>query len=252
MRAFWWFKDNAIAGMARPGFNAIHWSDLPIEEAILFSWLGQYSSEAAPLISFRHHLETYAPKVFPFFRMTSDLGKKAMMVFDDEKGFLKTLAQLSKRTDSFRDFSIENDYLHVQLNQLQIQKEVNQLRQFGVQRLVTLTERHHSQEMLSKHLNLHHIAINDLEAPKHDQVLELARIIETAQTNDEIIAVHCLAGIGRTSTMLMAAHLHLGESFSELKNRLEKRNPTYILAGKQGEFIAKCLKMWNADGNASC
>jgi hypothetical protein len=35
MKAFWWFKENSIAGMARPGFNSVRWFDLPFDEALL-------------------------------------------------------------------------------------------------------------------------------------------------------------------------------------------------------------------------
>ncbi len=31
MKAFWWFKQDSIAGMARPGFNSVPWFDLPSE-----------------------------------------------------------------------------------------------------------------------------------------------------------------------------------------------------------------------------
>jgi hypothetical protein len=27
MKAFWWFKENEIAGMARPGINCTRWFD---------------------------------------------------------------------------------------------------------------------------------------------------------------------------------------------------------------------------------
>jgi len=33
MKALWWFKDNQIAGMARPGFNHSQWFDMPFDDA---------------------------------------------------------------------------------------------------------------------------------------------------------------------------------------------------------------------------
>ena len=105
----------------------------------------------------------------------------------------------------------------------------------------TFLKTHVSQSYPST-IDLHHIAIKDLEAPTYGQVEELAQIIEQARIKKDITAIHCLAGIGRTSTMLMAAHLQLGESFSGLKKILAERNPTYILTGKQGDFISDLLK----------
>ena len=50
------------------------------------------------------------------------------------------------------------------------------------------------------------------------------------------MAVHCLAGIGRASTMLMASHIMLGESADELEQILKKQNPPFLLTGTQGKF----------------
>ncbi|OYW07389.1 MAG: 50S ribosomal protein L13 [Acidobacteriia bacterium 12-62-4] len=40
----------------------------------------------------------------------------------------------------------------------------------------------------------------------------MAEIVTAANKNKEKLAVHCLAGIGRTSTMLIAAHILMGKS----------------------------------------
>ena len=44
MPALWWFIEDRVAGMGRPGFNRYHGADLSLEEAIVFSWLGQLSN----------------------------------------------------------------------------------------------------------------------------------------------------------------------------------------------------------------
>ena len=44
MQAFWWYKENLIAGMGRPGFNRINWLDFTPEIAELLGWLGRYES----------------------------------------------------------------------------------------------------------------------------------------------------------------------------------------------------------------
>lgn len=62
-------------------------------------------------------------------------------------------------------------------------------------------------------------------------------VIQSALSRKETMAVHCLAGIGRTSTMLMASHIMLGENADELEQILKKQNPTFSLVGSQGEFL---------------
>ncbi|MGZ3805679.1 MAG: protein-tyrosine phosphatase family protein [Pseudobdellovibrionaceae bacterium] len=79
--------------------------------------------------------------------------------------------------------------------------------------------------------------IDDLNAPQFEQALELAKIIKNAELNKHGVAVHCMAGIGRTSTMLMAAHLLLGETLVSLLAQLENRNPTFKFSGPQADFV---------------
>ena len=87
-----------------------------------------------------------------------------------------------------------------------------------------MTERHHNRDELQHHFVLHHIGIEDLGAPHLEQVKELAGILDASKKKGEKLAVHCLAGIGgRTSTMLMAAHMLKGEALRDLQALLSSR-----------------------------
>jgi protein-tyrosine phosphatase len=237
MKAFWWFKDNSIAGMARPGFNAVHWFDLPFHEAVLLGWLGRYSSGPQSLLSFQSHLESYAPKIFQFYGLSHSEGLQELEKFQKTSALLDICNQLSKRTQIFRSFDISGDDLHFSLNPMRIDQEISFLKENQIKSMVSLTENQHIAEILRDHFKLHHIAIADLEAPKLEQVETLVEIIGRAQQNREKIAIHCLAGIGRTSTMLMAAHVLMGERPNELTSLLKKQNPKFVLTGPQNEFI---------------
>lgn len=237
MKALWWFEENAIAGMARPGFNACQWFDLPMQEGVLLGWLGQFSEGPAPLAAFREHLNAYAPKVFPFFRVNAEEGAKAMRVFDTPAGLLSVAERLGERTKAFGDFSVRDDTLSFRVSSGQLAREVAQLKKLGVRRIVALTEHHHQKDTLAEHFMLDHFSIQDLHAPRPEHAVRFSEILLRARERGEIVAVHCLAGIGRTSTMLIAAHLILGESLESLKARIAKRNPTFVMMGSQAEFI---------------
>jgi atypical dual specificity phosphatase len=103
--------------------------------------------------------------------------------------------------------------------------------------VISLTESHHQVEQLQNHFALHHIGIEDLNAQNLAQVHQLAEIIKSAKSSKARLAVHCLAGIGRTSTMLMASHIVMGERADAMEALLKKQNPKFVLIGSQGEFV---------------
>lgn len=215
----------------------MRWYELPFDEGVLMGWIGQYSSGALPLESFREHLKTYAPKIYKFYGLDDASGPQAVRAFDDTSVTLEVLARFSERSRVLKKFDISDDQLHIELCDDHLQSEVAFLKNQGIQRIVALTEHHHNRDVLRDHFQLNHIAINDLGAPQLEQAKELAELIQQAKQQSEKLAVHCLAGIGRTSTMLIAAHMLLGETYDDLKTRINERNPSYGFAGSQGEFL---------------
>ena len=237
MRAFWWYEEGAIAGMARPGFNHVHWFDLAFDEAIAMSCVGQHSSGAIELESFREHLKTYAPKVYKFYHLDAVSGPKALEGLHDEAGILEVMNKLVKKTRFLEKATIADGHVHVTLSEARLREEIAFMKSHDIDRVVSLTERHHGKDILEEHFDLHHFSIEDIGAPTVEQVHELAEVVAAAKRDREKLAVHCLAGIGRTSTMILAAHLALGETFESLKARIARCNPSYVLTGAQGEFL---------------
>jgi len=237
MRAFWWFRENFVAGMARPGFNSFHFNDLNFDEAILLSWLGRFSSGSAEVESFQEHLLSYAPKTFSFYQLDSVTGPKTLEIFQTEKGLEQVLARLAERTRIFKNCLLEEGRIHFTLCDEKLEKDIQHLKKASIKKIITLTENHHWKDELGEHFETHHFGIEDLGAPELHQAERLAAVIQEAKSEDQAIAVHCLAGIGRTSTMIMAAHILLGESASELEKTLSRQNPAFKLTGSQEKFI---------------
>lgn len=237
MKAFWWFKENKIAGMGRPGFNAVHWFDLPFDEAMVLGWIGQHSSGTYNLEAFQKHLAHYAPRCYKYYGYDESVGQKQVDAFNSTESFRTILQRMNERTGFLADFDLSSEELRFNLNSNRLEDDIKFLKAKNVKRIVTLTEQHHQKDILQNHFDLHHFSIEDLGAPKVEQVRELAGVISYAQRKNEIIAVHCLAGIGRTSTMLLGAHVLLGESPDELASRIKERNPSFVFSGPQGEFL---------------
>jgi protein-tyrosine phosphatase len=237
MKAFWWFRENKVAGMARPGFGTSRWLELPFNEAALMGWVGQYSNETVPLSSWHHHLSTYVPRIVKFHSLDELSAKKNIEYLSQKEGLTKTFEDLIHRTKSLQSFEIQADHVRFEVNQENLQYDIGFLKQKGIQRIVTLTERHHNASDLKNHFQQNHISIEDLNPPKLEQAEEFAKILKSASAKNETVAVHCLAGIGRTSTMILAAHMILGEPYNELLSLVQKGNPAFKLTGPQGEFI---------------
>ena len=237
MRAFWWFKENSIAGMARPGFNHAHWYDLPFDEAMAVGWLGLHSTGSLDLKSFREHLRTYGPKVFQFYNLDMNTGPEVLKVFDDPAKLMEVFQRLGQRSRFMKSLSVYGDTLEFEMCEDRLAEEVEFLKSKGIDRVISLTEKHHNRDFLEEHFKLHHIGIEDMGAPRLEQVHVLKEVLEETQKNKERIAVHCLAGIGRTSTMLMASHMIMGHDFEDLLALINRQNPTFVLAGPQAEFL---------------
>ena len=237
MKAFWWFKENAVAGMARPGFNGTHLFDLGFDELTLWGWLGQHSCGEVSLAEFRTHLKTYMPRVFALIQMDLVEGNQKVKKFETANGFSDALAVLNQKTNFFDSFQVAEDKVKFKLNKQQLQVEIDFLKSEGISTIVALTEKHHQRDELTSHFDTHHISIDDMTAPTLSQAKELAQIFETARSQDKKVAVHCLAGIGRTSTMIIAAHKLLGEDLDQLIAQMKACNPSYKFSGSQAAFL---------------
>lgn len=237
MEAFWWFKDNQIAGMARPGFNKRHWYGLQFDEAILVGWLGQLVEEKGALSQLLEHVNSYGKKVAQYVGLDEKTFNTTKELFKDRSALLEILSRFQDKTKAIEGFEIRNDDLHFKLSQVRLREEIDFLKERQIGVIVSCTEHHHHREILEEKFKTYHYSINDLTAPRLEQVQQLAEVLQAATKDRQRVVVHCLAGIGRTSTMLMAAHLLMGESFEGLKGILAKKNPTFKIHGSQGEFI---------------
>jgi protein-tyrosine phosphatase len=241
MKTFWWFREGSIAGMARPGFNGAKWLDLDFPEAVVLGWIGKYSSGLRPLTEFRTHLREYAPQIFSYHGLTDQRGNEIIKPLFEAEGFAQSLRKLTSQMQIIEDFQLDGDSVQFLLSRERLNYEIKFLRRNKIDAVVTLTEDHHHSDLLSENFETHHISINDLGAPTMEQVERLAEILKVTVDQKKPLAVHCLAGIGRTSTMIIAAHMLRGERLDELYESVRKANPVFVPSPSQDAFL-KSLK----------
>lgn len=96
-----------------------------------------------------------------------------------------------------------------------IDRDLAALRGYGIGALLTLTESALPWRALERHgmLGLH-LPVDDFHAPTTIQMLDALAFLDDARAAGTPVAVHCLAGQGRTGTVL-AAYLIRGGLTSE-------------------------------------
>jgi len=118
--------------------------------------------------------------------------------------------------------------------------DLDLLSSIGITMLITLTEEDiYQTELQAAGLNNLHLPIYDREAPSltqmHMLLFKMQKLIETG----EVLAVHCLAGLGRTGTVLAAWMIKEGGlSSEEAIRRLRLINPGFVQSIVQETFLA--------------
>ena len=120
--------------------------------------------------------------------------------------------------------------------------EVKWVIEQGIKSIVTVREEPLDAEWV-KDINYLHIMSNDMGVPEYNDLLAAVDFIHRRITNKEPVMVHCLAGLGRTGTIL-ASYLikYQNMSADEAMKKVREQRPGSIQSYPQEEIIFRFEK----------
>lgn len=241
LKTFWWFIDGRVGGMGRPGFNQCHWFDLTFEEGMLFSWLGKQPQTTAPLDSFWRYVEGFGPRVAPFYGLSTTEVRQHLARLSEPAALLAVLYSMNAKASIFHEVEWLSADQHTSLrftpNVQRLHQELEILKQHQISVIISLIEEPLNHHLLNGSFEVYHFPVEDVTPPSHEQVYAFASILHTALDAGKNVVTHCLAGVGRTTTLLVAAHLVQGYSWPELARWVQARNPHFQFKGRQVTFL---------------
>ncbi len=115
----------------------------------------------------------------------------------------------------------------------------------GVKSIVTIREEPLDEDWI-KDVNYLHIHSNDMGVPEFDDLTRAVDFIHERITNNEPVMVHCLAGLGRTGTIL-ACYLIKYQKLSadDSIQKVRESRPGSIQSFSQEEIIFQFEKFIN-------
>ena len=121
---------------------------------------------------------------------------------------------------------------------LPLEHDLALLRSVGVSVLVNLTEKPMTQTAIpAAGLRTLHMPVEDRHAPPLMWMKMLLVKIERLIDQEEVVAVHCLAGLGRTGTVLASWLIRQGLTADEALRRLRLIEPGFVQSAAQEQLL---------------
>ncbi len=121
-------------------------------------------------------------------------------------------------------------------------EEVQWIIEQGVKSIITIREEPLDDDWI-KDVNYLHVMSNDMGVPEFDDLVHVVDFIHKRITSNEPVMVHCLAGLGRTGTIL-ACYLvkYQNMSADEAIQKIREERPGSIQSFSQEEIIFQFAK----------
>lgn len=120
----------------------------------------------------------------------------------------------------------------------ELEYDLKALQRVGVTKLITLLEKQLAPEPMKEFgIDCLWFPINDMEAPTIEEAKMWCQRVERFMQDNEVIAYHCKAGMGRTGTMLTAQLIWEGMGPLEALEKARMIEPRWVQSETQVKFL---------------
>lgn len=111
----------------------------------------------------------------------------------------------------------------------------------GIGAIISLTEQIPQPLVGETNMRLLHLPITDMTAPTNEQIEEFVDFINDALDDEVAVGVHCMAGLGRTGTMIACFLVSRGLGPEEAIARVREARPGSVQTAAQ----ERAVKRWS-------
>jgi atypical dual specificity phosphatase len=116
--------------------------------------------------------------------------------------------------------------------------DLKALHRVNIKVLISLTEDRFDPDLLSQYgIEGWWMPITDMDAPSIDEAIDMCAKVSRQITQQQAVAYHCKAGLGRTGTMLAAQLIWEGCTALDALEKARKIEPRWVQSNKQLEFL---------------
>ena len=229
---FSWLVPGHLAGMGKPGSGLEYTPQMLPHEQRLLTWLNTSRTLRAPRedIPERLGLNVRDPRM------------SEQRLLETYRKFRDVWRILSSVREGFGEGGEPVD--HFVRNEQAALDDLEWVKAQGVRDLVTLTERPADPEHLeATGVEALHIPVEDQRAPALEQLAQFVEHVDMMLANNRPVAVHCLAGIGRTGTFLASYLVHCGAGAEDAIKEVRLRRPASIENEEQEQAVHQFERM---------
>lgn len=114
----------------------------------------------------------------------------------------------------------------------------------GIGALVSLTETPLDEEAVTAAgLEYLHLPVEDFTAPTLEQIERFMLFATRSIASGRAVAVHCMAGLGRTGTVIACYLVHQGATSAEALRVVRERRPGSVEVAEQEEVVRRYAEL---------